>query len=529
MFRLHDARNAVALGVVELIRPGESEIAAETLWRLGRAAVTAMIVFTNLVGAAAVVAIAAFVVPEPALGAAIAHVRTVNLLLAIAYVAVAVPVGVMLGTRRLRRLHRWMREERPASLEETLLVLRAPLLLFRLQVVLWLIAAAVFGAVDVGYSTELGTRVLVTVAITGVVTAACSYLLTDLMMRPAAARVLSDRAPGRLVVPGVATRTLLAWLLGTGLPVLGMISIGVLALTGQAMPGDVREQLGVAMVTLGGVGITVGLLAVTVAARATADPVDSVRRALAEVARGDFDVRVPVYDGTQIGQLQLGFNAMVAGLAERERIRDAFGTYVDPDVAERILQEGTDLAGEHVEVTLMFLDVRDFTGFAERTPADQVVSALNELFAQFVAAIHEHGGRVDKFVGDGLLAVFGAPHRLPDHADRALAAARQIVRDLHSAHELSIGIGLNSGTVVAGNVGGSGRLEFSVIGDPVNVAARVEAATRETGDVILLSEPTRELLGEDHPPLHERDGVSLKGKRETVRLYGVETGAGPPG
>ena len=122
-----------------------------------------------------------------------------------------------------------------------------------------------------------------------------------------------------------------------------------------------------------------------------------------------------------------------------------------------------------------------------------MVAALNRLFETVVPIIHEHGGRVDKFVGDGLLAVFGAPRRLQDHADRALKAALEIeraVRDL----DLEIGIGINSGRVVAGNVGGSGRLEFSVIGDPVNVAARVEAATRQTGDTILLAERTKELL-----------------------------------
>jgi adenylate cyclase len=265
------------------------------------------------------------------------------------------------------------------------------------------------------------------------------------------------------------------------------------------------------------------LLATTVAARATADPIDSVREALAQVQGGDFKTRVPVYDGTQIGQLQLGFNRMVTGLAERDRIREAFGTYVDPDVAERILEEGTNLAGEEVEVTLMFIDIKDFTGFAESTPADEVVGAINELFEQIVPIIHEHGGRVDKFVGDGLLAVFGAPRRQPDHADQALQSARQIAQSLHSRHGLTIGIGLNSGKVVAGNVGGSGRLEFSVIGDAVNVAARVEAATRETGDAILVSERTKVVLADGGPALEERPGIQLKGKREEVRVYAPKT------
>jgi adenylate cyclase len=210
---------------------------------------------------------------------------------------------------------------------------------------------------------------------------------------------------------------------------------------------------------------------------------------------------------------------MVAGLRERERIREAFGTYVDPEIAARILEQGTDLRGEEVEVTIMFIDIRGFTPFAERTPADAVVAAINELFEQFVTAIHEHGGHVDKFVGDGLLAVFGAPRRLEDHADRALRAALQIAQTFRSSAGLQIGIGLNSGTVVAGNVGGAGRLEFSVIGDPVNVAARVESATRQTGDTILLTEPTRQLLGAEHPPLVERPGVTLKGKSDPVRVY----------
>ena len=131
--------------------------------------------------------------------------------------------------------------------------------------------------------------------------------------------------------------------------------------------------------------------------------------------------------------------------------------------------------------------------------------------------MHEHKGHVDKFVGDGLLAVFGAPQRSEDHADQALQAALEIVEAV-SDQELEIGIGLNSGTVVAGNVGGGGRLEFSVMGDAVNVASRIEKATRETGDSILLSEDTAERLSSDSVELEARDDVELKGKSEPVTL-----------
>jgi adenylate cyclase len=299
--------------------------------------------------------------------------------------------------------------------------------------------------------------------------------------------------------------------------VFGLMVTGLFLLGGQHAS---RTQVAIAIIVLTGTALTVGFLAVGLAARATADPIDSVRRALREVQSGNFDTSVPVYDGTQVGQLQLGFNQMVAGLAERERIRETFGTYVDPEVAEHILTEGTSLEGDDVEVTVMFIDVRNFTGFAEATAARDVVATLNEMFARMVPLIHAHGGRVDKFIGDGLMAVFGAPRHQADHADRGLRAAIEIAREMHehAPRSLQIGIGLNSGRVVAGNVGAPGRVEFSVIGDVVNVAARVEAATRVTGDTILLSAATKELLRGD-AELIPRPRIELKGKAGTADLY----------
>lgn len=276
-------------------------------------------------------------------------------------------------------------------------------------------------------------------------------------------------------------------------------------------------------------GVAVSLVAVALIgswlivllADSVAGPIGDLRVAADRVGAGDLEVRVPVVSVDETAALARSFNSMVAGLRERERIRAAFGTYVDRDVAEHILKEGTSLAGEEVEVTMMFLDVRDFTGFAERSSAPAVVAALNRLFELIVPLIHEHGGHVDKFVGDGLLAVFGAPRRQDDHADQALRAGVAIERAVREQgpDALAIGIGLNSGPVVAGNVGGAGRLEFSVIGDAVNVAARVESATRQTGDVLLLSENTERLLRGDSVALEPRPGIPLKGKRDPVMLY----------
>jgi adenylate cyclase len=170
---------------------------------------------------------------------------------------------------------------------------------------------------------------------------------------------------------------------------------------------------------------------------------------------------------------------------------------------------------------LMFVDVCSFTAFAERLRPIEVVAALNRLFERIVPLVHRHGGHVDKYVGDGLLAVFGAPRRYADHADRALRAAFEIaeaVRDEFGT-TLSVGVGLNSGPVVAGNVGGAGRLEFSVIGDAVNIAARVESATRQTGDSVLLTGQTLAFLDDDHGEFVARPGLSLKGKKAAVDIY----------
>jgi adenylate cyclase len=392
---------------------------------------------------------------------------------------------------------------------------------------LWFGAALAFGLFDARYNRERGMWVGVIVALTGLTTASQSYLAVERLLRPAAVRAMVGADPSELVRSrGVALRAVLAWAMGCGIPVAGLLVLGARAL----MPSDVtRSELASATVVLAGIGLVIGLGSVALAARATAAPIAAVAQAMARVHEGDYALRVPVYDGTEIGRLQLGFNEMVAGLAEREKIRAAFGTYVDPAIAEHILREGTDLAGEEVELSMLFVDIRNFTGFAEQTPASEVIGTINRMFELAVPVIHDHGGHVDKFIGDGLLAVFGAPQRLPNHAAAAVAAAQEIARvvDAEFRGALSVGIGVNTGTVVAGNVGGAGRFEFSVIGDPVNVAARIEATTRQTGDTILISGRTLALLEEATVAVEERPDVELKGKTGSVSLFAVRSGQSP--
>jgi len=491
-----------------------------TLAEVGRAVIALAVVGGNVLGAVAVLVLTLLVIPLPNVGGHSAQWGYV--LAAVAYVLVAATFGLVVGLRGQAPLTKWLASGAPSTPALRAEVLRTPLRLFWLQLWLWLGAALAFGVFEARRDGERAVWVAVIVALTGLTTASLSYLAVERLLRPAAVRAMVGADPSELGQGrGVALRAVLAWAMGCGVPVGGLLVLGVRTL----LPSDVTlVELSVAAVVLAGTGLVIGFWAVVLAARATAAPIAGVAQAMVRVHDGDYGTRVPVYDGTEIGRLQLGFNEMVAGLVEREQIRAAFGTYVDPAIAEHVLREGTDLAGEEVELSMLFVDIRDFTGFAEQTPAAQVVSTINRMFERAVPIIHAHGGHVDKFVGDGLLAVFGAPQRLPNHAAAAVAAAQGIAHavEVEFGGTLSVGIGINTGTVVAGNVGGGGRFEFSVIGDPVNVAARIEAATRQTGDTILISGRTLDLLAETPVEVAERPDVVLKGKSGAVSLFAVQ-------
>lgn len=344
------------------------------------------------------------------------------------------------------------------------------------------------------------------------------FLAHELAVRPVIEEVSGDLPDGFELGPaGISLRTRLL----LALPLLNIIAgvaVAGLSTTGTATLSDLGVDVAVAVL----VAFTVSLELTVLLARSVVDPITQLRRMTERIAAGDFSARVPVASTDETGRLAQSFNEAVAGLAERERLREAFGIYVDPDVAERVLAEGVALEGEEVEVSVLFLDVRGFTELAASVGARAVVGQLNALFEAVVPCIVEHGGHANKFVGDGLLAVFGAPDRRPDHADRALAAALAIsagVRERFGG-ELEIGIGANSGTVIAGSVGGGGRYEFTVIGDPVNVAARVEEATRLSGDEVLVTQALRDALrGTPAVAWTERREVALKGKAEPVTLF----------
>jgi adenylate cyclase len=383
-------------------------------------------------------------------------------------------------------------------------------------------AAAIVLAGQLGLPTVEAALLFPTSFLLYLCSAVLRYIALELSMRP----VLESVGAGlpRASPPASARVSLHRRLLAT----VPMVSWGTAILVAGLLTDDARSLDTIGLAGLAAIAVTaaVSLWLSLVLADAVSAPIVDLRDATRSVGAGDLAVRVPVVSTDETGELAASFNEMVGGLAERERLREAFGAFVDPALTERVLAEGTDLRGELVEASVVFLDVRGFTAFAEDAAASDVVARLNALYEVVVPVIVRHGGHANKFVGDGLLAVFGAPERHSDHAARAVAAAREIaalVRD-GAVGDLRIGIGVNSGRVVAGTIGGGGRRDFTVIGDAVNTAARVEAATRLTGDDVLITETTLAALGRDGEGFEERPSVPLKGKTAPVRLYAPRGG-----
>ena len=417
----------------------------------------------------------------------------------------------------VREIAPWLEGGGPADERVSRAVLSYPLSFSRIAAFFWTLAAILFTLLTLPVGVGVALTAGLIVALGGLTASALQYLLVERALRPVTALALAGGRPPEMHLPGLSVRLTMAWALATGVPLLGIVLVALADLKGDLDEGEAMP----AILFLAIAAAAAGLGATRLATRSVAEPLAGVERALERVERGDFDARSPVDDGSEVGMLQAGFNRMAAGLGEREALREAFGTFVDPSLAERILEQGTDLAGEEVDLSVVFVDVRGYTALSERAGAQEVVAKLNELYELIVPVIVRHGGHANKFIGDGMLALFGAPERLADHADRAVAAALEIVSCVRErfGDELRVGVGVNSGRVLVGTIGGGGRLDFTAIGDPVNTAARVEAATRQTGDDLLITDATRALLPGDGNGWRERPGVALKGKSRPVAVY----------
>jgi class 3 adenylate cyclase len=333
---------------------------------------------------------------------------------------------------------------------------------------------------------------------------------------------LATAAAGRTPPPLEARLQMRAKLsIAIGSPILfvAVYTAGFAQDPGSDISGLVRL---LAVTSLVALGFTLVVLPFTLAL--LMEPINDLARATESIARGDLDTRAAVSSGDEFGELATRFNEMVSGLQQRQMLHDAFGSYVDPALAQRVIESGSSMFdGEDLVVTVLFLDVRDFTAYSETVEPSDAVLLLNRLFDIVIPTLHRHGGHANHYLGDGLLAVFGSPNPLPQHADAAVAAAVDIQHRVWAefGRSLRLGIGINTGSVIAGTVGGGGRLEFTVIGDPVNVASRVEQLTKDTGDAILLTEATRLALSTPRPRCTRRGEFDLRGKSAKVTVHAL--------
>ncbi len=471
-----------------------------------------MLLTANIIGAVTVALLITFVFPG--LSVFDRQFRYVSFVVVPVFVAVAFVVSAVVATIVGLRSGQWATDEEVPTPAQQRATLALPWHLTVILGIAWalggIVVTTAYGVVDVGIVPKVGLTVL----FGGATVSAYSYLLAEFGLRPLAAQALIYGRPND--VPGVQRRAVLSWLLGTAVPVTGML---VLLVFTYFKPIS-AERLVLSMFVLAGITLGCGFLLTVLGAQATVHPIRAVTHAMAELERGDVTTRVVVYDGTELGQLQSGFNRMAVGLEERERIRDLFGRHVGRDVAAAALREHPELGGEERTVAALFVDIVGSTRLAAQQPPQAVVALLNQFFDVVVGEVDAHGGFVNKFEGDGALAVFGAPAHIADPAACALAAARAIHRRLPTeVPGCDAALGVSYGVAVAGNIGARDRFEYTVIGDPVNEAARLCELAKTAPGRLLASDATVMAAANGEGKQWTLDAeVELRGRGRRTRL-----------
>ncbi|MCU4186813.1 adenylate/guanylate cyclase domain-containing protein [Acidiferrimicrobium sp. IK] len=503
----------VVLGRV-LERAGRlGDVTDGTRGRRVQVVLTGSLLAANAVGALVVAGLALFVIPGPTVFSGPAAPVTFGILPL--YVILALLGGAIVGTRAAVRSLEWVREGRPPTFPEASAMFAVPARLVLVQAGLWAGAAALFSGLYGSIDSRNLPRVAFPVAFGGLIVCANALLLTEMALRPVAAEALAVRAPDRRA--GVRGRTLLNWALGSGLPVVGVITVALYALTRR----DITvTRLAVTVVCLGAVTLVFGFLLMLLVSEATIAPIRAVREGMAAIGAGDFAAAVTVDDGTELGELQAGFNRMAAGLRERNRVRDLFGRHVGAAVAAAALETVPELGGEERYVAVLFIDVVGSTQMADARPPSEVVGLLNRFFAVIVDEVEARSGIINKFIGDAAMAVFGAPVPAADPASAALAAARAVVARLQrEVPDVAVGAAVSAGIAVAGNIGAQERFEYTVIGDPVNEAARLSELAKTTGGLVASGRAVADADPDERGRWRHVSDVVLRGRSQETGVY----------
>jgi len=400
--------------------------------------------------------------------------------------------------RRFAPIARWLTSERPLGDPERSLVFGLPWWIARTLYALWVVIAAIEVGVSLAYYpvgrivASLGLGML----LAGLIACTLCFLVVERAMRPLFVQALLADPMAKVGRARVLQRLILAWCFSAG-------AYFVFAFLGPFVLHDASQlaQLRALIVFNSILGIVVGLVVITFAARSLTDRLEALREAQQRVEQGDLAAHVAVDERGELGVLLSGFNRMVAGLRERDRIHDLFGRHVGKEVAKEALERDGRLGGELRIASVLFVDVIGSTALAHERSPTEVVSVLNAFFEAVVRVAASEGGWVNKFEGDAALCAFGVPNVCEDHAERALRTARALRRQLEPLRvaypAFDVAIGVSTGEVVAGNIGSEHRYEYTLVGDPVNEAARLtEEAKRRPGRVLASGAALRAADGE---------------------------------
>jgi adenylate cyclase len=412
-------------------------------------------------------------------------------------------------------------------------VLNLPLLVAATSLAMWFLASLFFGL----WAGRSVRSFLAIALVGGVFTSALVFFSIDLFWRRMVrlffpqGRIRTTRA-FRLTV---FTRLLVVFLLSSIYP-LGLVVTLSLDRARQIIsasnPEAILKNMFLIQMFLLAISIASSTLMAFFASRTVIGPLEELEKAMARVEQNDLNVQVPVLSNDEVGYLAERFNEMVAGLRRGELLRNLLNLYVSPEVAREALEHGASLGGQLVQCTVLFSDIRSFTTLSEQLNPADLITLLNRYMSKMVDVIVSFGGMVNKFGGDSLLAVFGTPlNPLPQHAATGIRAAlgmRSALAEFNQAQaatggfQLECGIAVATGAVVAGNVGGKERIEYTVIGDTVNLAARLQAMSKELQhDILLNEEAYLQARAAVRLEAEKIPNVTVRGKIEPVTIYAL--------
>lgn len=481
---------------------------------------TSTVLVTHLLGVAGVVGLQWLLLPFDELMSG--RYRTAAVVVTPLAVLVMVSFGLVWLTWVVRRWLSWPDENRPPTSDEQRLCLAVPLRLTLLTAALWVVGGTVsvsaYGVADPSVVPVLSVAVVAC----GALACGMGYLVAEISLRPLTAIALKAGPASTRPFVGIRARLVGVWVVALGLPMVALVVLAVHMASADDMP---VSRLAMILAFIGVSGFIVSIAAGWLLVTAMLAPIRSVRWAMEELAGGDLAARVAVFDGTELGQLQQGFNDMAEMVGERQRLRELFVRHVGSQVARAAELQEPRLGGDTTRVAVLFVDLVGSTTLAATRPASEVVELLNDFFEIVVDNVEARGGFIDQFQGDAALAVFGAPAPLANPATAALTAARRLgdaLAELLPDHRT--GIGVSFGEVVAGYVGSATRFEYTVIGDAVNEAARLCELAKEHPTRVLASGAARDAATDAEAGLWRAgESVGLRGRPEpTVLTWPVD-------